>query len=95
MSGIFWLALSLVLLMMAAGFMLMARPIFFTTGERIFTAGLGICLSLGTFFMMTELAGLGETAAGILAVFFLLSGWFWPEIEKNVIRFKDPGMNPK
>ena len=90
-----WLVLSLLLLATAAACMFMARPSFFPTWERIFVASLGLSLGLGTFFMLVQLAEFQPATAGLTVLFFLLTGWFWQEVKKNVIRFKDPGMDPR
>lgn len=95
MAQILWLVFSLVLLVLTAGLMWMARPIFFPTGERIFFAGFSLSLGLGTFFLMTELAELSTIVAGIIAISALLIGWFEPEIEREILIFKDPGLTPK
>ena len=95
MDQIAWVVLSLVLLVLMAACMFMVRPAFFPTVERIIMAGFSVSLGLGTFFMMIQLAEFQPATAGLTVLFFLLTGWFWQEVKKNVIRFKDPGMDPR
>lgn len=92
---ILWLVLCLVLLVLTAMLMWAARPTFFPAGERILFAGFSLSLAAGTFFLMTEWAELGVIVAGIMSISALLIGWFEPEIEREILIFKDPGLNHK
>ena len=87
----FLLALSVFLMFLTAGMAWMARGVQGYPEQRMFGMVLWVFYVLSTFFML-KVAGISTVVAAICLLLVSAIGYFIPNLETFLIRYRDPGI---